>query len=45
MMNENLTKLDYLIFPASQAMRTEAAKVMKKTKKNNEGWITLGKKM
>ena len=45
MMNENITKLDQLIFPASQAMRTEATKTMKKTKKNNKGWITIGKKM
>ena len=31
-MNENITKLDQLIFPTSQAMRTEAARIMKKTK-------------
>ena len=45
MMNENITKLDQLIFPASQAMRIEATRIMKKTKKDNEGWITIGKKM
>ena len=33
MMNENITELDQLIFPASQAMRTKATKIMKKTKK------------
>ena len=37
MMNENITELDQLIFIASQAMRTEAARIMKKTKKDNEG--------
>ena len=45
MMNEKITELDQLIFPASQAMRAEAARIMKKTKVNNEGWITIGKKM
>ena len=44
MMNEKITELDQLIFPTSQALRTEATKTMKKTKKNNEGWITIGKK-
>ena len=45
MINEKITKLDQLIFLASQAMRTEAAKITKKIKKNNEGWMTIGKKM
>ena len=45
MMNENITKLDRLIFPASQTMRIEAARIMKKTKKDNAGWITIVKKM
>ena len=36
MMNEKITELDQLIFPASQAMRTEVARIMKKTKKDNE---------
>ena len=44
MMNEKITKLDQLIFLASQVMRTEATRIMKKTKKVNEDWITIGKK-
>ena len=44
MMNEKITGLDQLIFLGSQAMRAEATK-MEKTKVNNEGWITIGKKM
>ena len=44
MMNEKITELDQLIFPASQAMRAKATRIMKKTKVNNEGWITIGKK-
>ena len=45
MMNEKITKLDQLIFLESQALRAEAARIMEKTKVNNEGWITIGKKM
>ena len=45
MMNEKITKLDRLIFPTSQATTTEAARIMKKTKVNNEGWITIREKM
>ena len=43
MMNEKITELDQLIFPTSQAMRTEATGIMKKTKKDNQGWITIRK--
>ena len=41
MMNEKITELDQLIFPAIQAMRVEATRIMKKTKVNNEGWINI----
>ena len=33
------------IFSASQTMRVEVVRIMKKTKVNNEGWIIIGKKM
>ena len=45
MMNEKIIELDQLIFPASQAMRIETTRIMKKTKKDNKDWITIGKKM
>ena len=44
MIIEKITELYQLIFPTSQAMRTDATRIMKKTKKDNEGWITIGKK-
>ena len=44
MMNEKITELNQLIFPASQAMRTKATKIMKRIKKYNEGWITIRKR-
>ena len=37
MMDENIIDLDQLIFPTSQAMRTEVARILKKTSKDNEG--------
>ena len=43
-MTEKINELDQLLLPASQMTRTEVERVMKKTKNNNEGWITLRKK-
>ena len=45
MMTEKINELDQLLLLASQMTKDEAAKFMKKIKNNNEGWITLGKKM
>ena len=45
MMTEKINELDQLLLLASQMTKDEAAKFMKKTKNNNESWITLGKKM
>ena len=42
---EKIIELDQLIIPASQMTKIEATRVMKKTKNNSEGWITLEKKM
>ena len=45
MIIEKINELDQLLLPASQMTKNEAIKFMKKTKNDNEGWITLGKKM
>ena len=45
MMTKKINELDQLLLPANHMTKHEAAKFMKKTKSNNEGWITLGKKM
>ena len=45
MMTEKITELDQLLLPASQMTKTKASRVMKKTKNDNEGCITIGKKM
>ena len=45
MLTDKINELDQLLMPASQMTKTEAIKFMKKTKSDNEGWITLGKKM
>ena len=45
MMTEKINELDQLLLPASQMSRTEAGRIVKKTKNNSEGWITIGKKM
>ena len=42
---EKVNELDQLLLLASQMTKNEAIKFMKKTKNDNEGWITLGKKM
>ena len=45
MMTEKIIELDQLLLPSSQMAKNEAAKFMKKRKINNEGWITIGKKI
>ena len=45
MITEKIMKLDQLIIPASHMTKNEASRFMKKTKKDIEGWITIGKKM
>ena len=45
MMIEKIIELDQLLIPSSQMTKNKAAKFMKKTKKYNEGWITIGGKM
>ena len=45
MITEKINELDQLLLSASQMTKNEAIKFMKKTKNDNEGWITLGKKM
>ena len=44
MMTEKINELDQLLLPTSQMTRTEAERVVKKTKNNSERWITLRKK-
>ena len=44
MMTDKITELDQLLIPSSQMTKKDAEKFMNKTKVNNEGWITLGKK-
>ena len=45
MIIEKINELDQLLLPASQMTKNEATRFMKKTKSDDEGWITLGKKM
>ena len=45
LMTNKITELDQLLIPSSQMTKKEAERFMKNTKVNNEGWITLGKKM
>ena len=45
MMTNKIIELDQLLISSSQTIKNEAVKFMKKTKNNNEGWITLRKKM
>ena len=45
MMTDKIIELDQLLIPSSHMTKKEAKRFMKKTKSNNEGWITLGKKM
>ena len=45
MIIDKINELDQLLMPASQMTKNEAIKLMKKTKSDNEDWITLGKKM
>ena len=45
MLNEKIAEIDQLIIPASQMTKVEEVRIMKKTKKDNEGWITIGEKM
>ena len=45
MMTYKIIELDQLLIPSSQMTKKEAKRFMKKTKVNNESWITLGKKM
>ena len=44
-MTEKVIEVDQLLIPSSQMTKKEAERFMKKTKVNNEGWITLGKKI
>ena len=45
MITDKINELDQMLLPASQMTKNEAIKFMKKTKSDNEGWITLEKKM
>ena len=45
MMTDKIIELDQLLISSSQMTKKEAENFMKKTKVNNEDWITLGKKM
>ena len=45
MITEKINKLDQLLMQTSQMTKNEAIKFMKKRKNDNEGWITLGKKV
>ena len=45
MMTDKIIELDQLLISSSHMTKKEAKRFMKKTKSNNEGWITLGKKM
>ena len=45
MMSDKIIELDQLLIPSTHMTKKEAKRFMKKTKSNNEGWITLGKKM
>ena len=45
MMTDKIIELDQLLIPSNQMTKKEVERFMKKKKVNNEGWITLGKKM
>ena len=45
MITEKINELNQLLMQASHMTKNEAIKFMKKTKNDNEGWITLGKKV
>ena len=45
MMTGKIIELDQLLLPSSQMTKNEAVKFLKKTKNDNEGCITIGKKM
>ena len=45
MITEKINELDQLLLLASQMTKNEVTRFMKKTKNDNEGWITLRKKM
>ena len=45
MMTDKIIELVQLLILPSQMTKKEAERFMKKTKVNNEYWITLGKKM
>ena len=45
MLNEKIAEIDQPIIPTNQMTKVEAVRIMKKTKNDNEGWITIGKKM
>ena len=45
MMTDKIIGLNQLLLPSSHMTKNEATKFMKKTKNDNEGWITIGKKM
>ena len=45
MMTDKIIELDQLLNSSNQITKKEVERFMKKTKGNNEGWITLGKKM
>ena len=44
MMTDKIIGLNQLLLPFNQMTKNEAAKFMKKTKNDNEEWITIGKK-
>ena len=45
MLNEKIAKINQLIIPTSHMTKERAVRILKKTKNDNEGWITIGKKM
>ena len=45
MMTDKIIELDQVLLPSSQMTKNEAAKFIKRTKNDNGGWTTIGKKM
>ena len=45
MITGKINELVQLLLPANQMTKNEATRFMKKTKNDDEGWITLEKKM
>ena len=45
MIIEKINEFDQLLLSSNQMTKNEATRFMKKTKNDNEGWITLGNKM